>query len=44
MFIREAVKKVLVLMAGPLRPNPPPSSRLNVGTLEKKVPKKFFFP
>ena len=41
-------KKVLLLMAGPLRPYPPPPLELNgrrhFGTLEKKVPKKGFFP
>ena len=42
-LIREVAKKVLLLMAGPLRPNPPPLEplgRWNVGTLEKKVKKK----
>ena len=28
----------------PKRPNPPPSSLIAVGTLEKKVKKKFLFP
>ena len=41
-------KKVFLLMAGPLRPNPAPlelNGRWNVGKLEKKVPKKvLFFP
>ena len=43
--IREATKKVLLLMAGLLRPNPPPlelNGRWNVR--KKKVPKKLFFP
>ena len=43
--LREAAKKVLLLMAGPLRPNSPPplnlNGRKNFGTLEKN---KFFFP
>ena len=46
----EAAKKVLLLMAGPLRPkNPLPSPPLdlngcwNVGTLEKRFQKKLFF-
>ena len=46
--VREAAKKVLLLLAGPLRTNPPPPSELNgrwnFGTLEKKVPKKVLFP
>ena len=47
--IREAAKKlVLLLMAGPLRPNlPPPSSLMAVGNLErwkKRLQKKLFFP
>ena len=46
--IREAAKKVLLLMARPLRPNPPPpielNGRWNVGTLEKKAPKKVLSP
>ena len=34
--IREAAKKVVLLMAGPLRPNPPftPSTLMAVGNLE----------
>ena len=43
LFFRKAEKKVLLLMAGPLRPNPP-SSLMAVEILElwkKKVPKKF---
>ena len=41
-------KKIRLLMARPLRPNPPtPSSlmagRWSVGTLEKKVKKSYFF-
>ena len=49
LMLREAAKKVLFLMAGPLRPNPPPpppSSLMAVGTLErwkKEVPKKVIF-
>jgi len=47
-MVREAAKKVLPLMAGPLRPNPPPPSGLMAdGTLErwkKWFQKKFFFP
>ena len=46
--LREAAKKVIFLMAGPLRPNPPHplelNGRWNFGTFEKKVPKEFFFP
>ena len=46
--IREAAKKVLLLMDGPLRPNPPPhSSLMAVGTLErwkKRFQKINFFP
>ena len=42
---REAVKKILLLMAGPLRPTPLElNGRWNVGTLEKKVKKSYFFP
>ena len=45
--IREASKKVFFLMAGPLRPNPPPphelNGRWNFGTLEKKGSKKSYF-
>ena len=46
-LIWEAAKNVLLLLAGPLRPNPPPSSLMAFGTSErwkKKVKKKFFFP
>ena len=40
-LVREAAKKDLLLMAGPLRHNPPPpSSLMAVEILEKKVPKK----
>ena len=45
--VREAAKKVLLLMAGPLRPNPPPlelNGRWKFGTLKKNYQKKFFFP
>ena len=45
MWFREAQKKVLLLMARPLRPNPPPlelDGRWNVIVGKKKVPKKFF--
>ena len=35
-ILREAAKKVLLLMGGPLSPN--------FGTLEKKVKEKLFFP
>ena len=42
------IKKVLVLMAGPLRPNPPtPSNLMAVEILEhweKRLQKKLFFP
>ena len=45
--LRVAAKKVLPLMARPLRLNPPPplelNGRWNVGTQEKKVPKKVIF-
>ena len=42
--LREAAKKkVFVLMAGPLRPNPPSSCSMAVGTLEKRFQKKFCF-
>ena len=44
--IREAAKKVLLLMAGPLRPKPPPlelNGHWKVGMLEKKVKKSYFF-
>ena len=39
-------KKVLLLMAGPLRPNPilELNGRWNVGTSEKRLKKKLFFP
>ena len=40
-------KKVLLLMAGPLKPNPPPPSSLMAVEIlehgEKKVPKKVHF-
>ena len=35
--LRKPQKNVLLLMAGQLRPNPPPSSLMAVGTLEKKI-------
>ena len=47
--LRKAAKKVLLLMAGPLRPNPPLppplelNGRWNFGTLEKKGSKKSYF-
>ena len=45
--LREAAKKVIFLMAGPLRPNPPPpSSLMAVEILErwkKRLKKSFFF-
>ena len=45
--VREAAKKVLTLMGGPLRPNPPPSLELNgrrtFETLEKGPKKSSFF-
>ena len=44
--IREAAKKVLLLMAEPLRPNPPPpSSLMAVGKMErweKRLKKSYF--
>ena len=47
-WLREAARnKVVFLMTGPLRPNPPPlelNGRWNVGTLEKRFKKKLFFP
>ena len=47
-FCKESRKKILLLMAGTLRPNPPPPFELNgVKVLErwkKKFQKKFFFP
>ena len=46
-FIREAAKKVLLLMTGPFKPNPRPPlefGRFNFGTFKKKVLKKDFFP
>ena len=43
-YLGKPQKTVLPLMDGPLRQPPPsPSSLVAVGTLEKKVPKKFFF-
>ena len=42
-LVREAAKKILLLMAGPLRPPSSFNDRWNFGTLEKKVPKKVFF-
>ena len=45
--VREAAKKVLLLMARPLRPNPQPPlelyGRWNVGTLEKNWFKESYF-
>ena len=47
-FLGNPKKKVFLLMAGPLRPKPPPpSSLMAVGTLErweKRFQKKLFFP
>ena len=47
-WVREVVKKNILLMALPLRLNPPPplelNGRWNVGTLEKRFQKKLVFP
>ena len=43
-LLKGSRKKVLLLMTRPLRPNPPSSSLMAVGTLEKKVQKKVPFP
>ena len=44
-YLGKPQKKILLLIAGPLRPNPPPPSlngRWNVGTLKKSLKKIIF--